>query len=398
LSTVQTSPGFMATQAEIKPESGKRLLFIDNLRWLMIVFVVIMHLNVTYSSFGSWYYIEKRSLDLFSTLLFAIYGSFTQAYFMGFLFLIAGYFVPGAYDKKGPGKFMADRLFRLGIPTLFYMLIIEPLNALIRGSFDHAVPTDLLKQYWNYISSFQFIGSSGPLWFALALLIFSVIYGLIRAFIPKTKLLQRNEPFQLTHTYVIVVILLISLGAFLLRWVQPIGTSFYNMQLCYFSAYIVLFILGIWAYRHDLFLNIPYRFGMTWFKIALWGGIPLWMVMIVAGGAMNGMTRFNGGLYWQSIAYALWESFFCVGVCLGLLVLFREKYNHQGKISKFLSNNAFGVYVFHAPILIALTLTARGIFIYPLLKMLLMTIIIVPVCFGFSGLIRTIPWFRKVFS
>lgn len=34
-----------------------RLLFIDNLRWLMIILVVIMHLNVTYSSLGSWYYV-----------------------------------------------------------------------------------------------------------------------------------------------------------------------------------------------------------------------------------------------------------------------------------------------------------------------------------------------------
>ena len=31
----------------------ERLLYIDNLRLLMIVFVVIMHLAVTYSGFGS---------------------------------------------------------------------------------------------------------------------------------------------------------------------------------------------------------------------------------------------------------------------------------------------------------------------------------------------------------
>lgn len=397
---IQKSREFtILTKIQVKPGLGNRLLFIDNLRWLMIVFVVIMHLNVTYSTFGSWYYVEHRHLDIFSTIIFAIYGSFTQAYFMGFLFLIAGYFVPGAYDKKGPGKFVTDRLIRLGIPTLVYMLFIDPINNLIRGSMDHVVPSNWLGLYGNYIFSFRFIGSTGPLWFAFALLIFSLIYALARrVFAKNTTANPKEKPVSINHIQVIGVIFLIAVMAFLIRLVQPIGTSFFNMQLCYFAAYIVLFILGIIAYRYNLFLNIPYRFGITWFKIALWVGIPFWVVMIIGGGAKHGMSLYNGGLYWQTAAYAFWESFFCVGVCLGLLVLFREKHNTQGKVSKFLSENAFAVYVFHAPILIWITLMVREIAIYPLLKMILVSLIVLPVCFGVSALIRKIPGVRKIFS
>ncbi len=396
---IQKSPELANVKTVLKPDSGKRLLFIDNLRWLMIIFVVIMHLNVTYSNSGSWYYVEKHSLDIFSKIIFGMYGSFTQAYFMGFLFLIAGYFVPGSYDKKGALKFFSDRFIRLGIPTLFFMLILDPLTNIIRMSFVHAVPADLLSRYLSYISGFQFIGSSGPLWFAFALLIFSVIYALVRTTLLKNKIPQDNKSVSITHTHVIAVILLISIGAFLLRLVQPVGTAFYNMQLCYFSAYIVLFILGIIAYRHNLFQNIPYHFGMFWFKIALWAGIPLWFVIGIGGGALkNGTSLFNGGLHWQSAAIALWESFFCVGICLGLLVLFREKYNRQGRISKFLAANAFAVYVFHAPILVAASMLVQGIAIYPLLKMVIMVMIMVPACYGFAWLIRKIPGFTKIFS
>lgn len=396
---IQKSPGLANTEMLLKPASGKRLLFIDNLRWLMIIFVVIMHLNVTYSTIGSWYYVEKRSLDILSTFIFLIYGSFTQAYFMGFLFLIAGYFVPSSYDKKGALKFISDRFIRLGIPTLVFMLFLDPLTNIIKMSYDHAVPANLLSRYLSYLSGFQFIGSSGPLWFAFALLIFSVIYALVRMALPKNEIPQEdNKSVSITHTHVIAVILLISIVAFLLRLVQPIGTSFYNMQLCYFSAYIVLFILGIIAYRRNLFFHVPYRFGMTWFKIALGAGSLFWMLMAIAAFAIKGVTRFNGGLYWQSAAYALWESFFCVGICLGLLVLFREKYNKQGRVSKFLAANAFAVYVFHAPILVAASMLVRGVAIYPLLKMVIMVIIMVPVCFGFAWLIRKIPGFAKIFS
>lgn len=378
-----------------------RLLFIDNLRWLMIILVVIMHLNVTYSSFGSWYYVEKRPLDALSYTLFGMYGSFIQAFFMGFLFLIAGYFVPGSFDKKGAGKFITDRLIRLGIPTLFYMLIIHPTVIWIMSSFNPSVSTSpgLLSQYWHYISSFDFLSGSGPLWFAFALLIFSVIYALIRLVISKLKTAgASNKPVTITHTQIIAVGGLISVVAFLIRIAQPIGTAIYNMQLCYFAQYVVLFILGIMAYRWNSLISTPYSLGMKWFRIALLLGIPFWTVMMLKGGATESMAPYNGGLYWQSAAYTFWESFFCVGVCLGLLVLFREKYNTQGKLSRFLSENAFGVYVFHTPILVVLSMALRNITIYPLLKMLLMSIIALPVCFGFSYLIRKIPWFKSIFS
>jgi glucans biosynthesis protein C len=395
---IQNSPGFTPlTEISVKPGSGKRLLFIDNLRWLMIVFVVIMHLNVTYSSLGSWYYIEKHLIDKISYLLFGIYGSFTQAYFMGFLFLIAGYFVPSSYDKKGALRFITGRLFRLGLPTLIFMLLINPLISWILCSFNHSVPADIWVEYWKYIEHFWFISSSGPLWFAFALLIFSIIYAIIRRLILPNRFHQDRD-IPITHFKVIFLIFIISLGAFLFRLVQPMGTSFYNMQLCYFSSYIVLFILGMISYRRNWFLNIPYCLGMFWFKLALWAGIPFWLVMMRIGGADHGMARFSGGFYWQTVAYAFWESFFCIGVCLGLLVLFREKYNFQGKIGRFFSENAFAVYVFHAPILVFITLLARNITMYPLLKMILMVIVLVPVCFGFAALIRKIPGIKKLFS
>lgn len=56
---------------------------------------------------------------------------------------------------------------------------------------------------------------------------------------------------------------------------------------------------------------------------------------MVFGRAATDWTPFTGGMHWQAVAYAIWESFFCIGVCLGLLVLFRDKYNTQGKLSVF---------------------------------------------------------------
>src|SRR5215472_14895364 len=122
-------PGTARTVAPAAPPAaGIRLEFIDNLRWVMIVLVVSMHAAVTYSHLASWYFMEDPKPGLALTAVFATYQVFLQAFFMGLLFLIAGYFVPGAFERKGFGKFLRDRAVRLGVPSLLFMLTIQPLT------------------------------------------------------------------------------------------------------------------------------------------------------------------------------------------------------------------------------------------------------------------------------
>src|SRR5215475_14279633 len=99
----------------------KRLYFIDNLRWTMIMLVISMHAAVTYSNHGSWYYNEPAQLNRAGDLTFLTYQVFLQSFFMGILFFVAGFFVPGAFDRKGPGRFLRDRAWRLGMSSLFYI-------------------------------------------------------------------------------------------------------------------------------------------------------------------------------------------------------------------------------------------------------------------------------------
>ncbi|OCA97799.1 hypothetical protein BGS1_01850 [Clostridium beijerinckii] len=150
------------------------------------------------------------------------------------------------------------------------------------------------------------------------------------------------------------------------------------MQLGNFSSYIVLFILGIVAYRRKLLDSVTYDFGKVWFKLSSILGFPLCFIILILGGAAENPRTLLGGFYWQSMAFSIWESFFCVGICLGLLAIFRERFNTQGRLGRFLSANAFGVYVFHAPILVGITLLFRNIVIAPGLKMFLMAGIVLP--------------------
>ena len=95
---------------------------------------------------------------------------------MGFFFLLAGYFTPASLERKGYGRFIGDRFLRLGMPLLAFGLILGPLTAAIVTSAqgDGFWPT--FADLWQRK---QFI--NGPLWFAQALLIFSLGYCVWRA-------------------------------------------------------------------------------------------------------------------------------------------------------------------------------------------------------------------------
>jgi glucan biosynthesis protein C len=382
-----------------------RLSYIDNLRWLMIVLVVLVHICVTYSGLGSWYYKEARTLDIASTLVFYAFEIFCQAFFMGFLFLLAGHFLPSAYDRKGWGRFLLDRLVRLGVPTAVFMFVLHPVTVLIRDGLsgrDTTLP-GLLSWYGRYVRSFSFLRETGPLWFALALLVFSVVYGLARPLFgggrfPAVRPEQKRAA-RVSHGSVVALIAVMAAASFAMRMVQPIGSSWYNMQLCFFPQYVILFLVGLWTSRSGFLAEVPRRFGMLWFRLALFGGIPGWLALMAFGGALSGNeSAYAGGLHWQAAGFALWEALFCVGMCLGLLVLFRDRRNARTRLGGFLSANGFGVYVFHTPIVVAVSVTLAAVSLYPLAKALLVAAIALPAAFLFAALVRTVPGLKRLFS
>jgi glucan biosynthesis protein C len=369
-----------------------RLGFIDNLRWVMIVLVVSMHAAVTYSHVGSWYFMEDPKPGLPEMIGFATYQTYLQAFFMGFLFLIAGYFVPGAFDRKSRGKFLRDRAVRLGIPTLFYMLVIHP--AIVYGMLRdyYGITVSPLQGYLRYLGNpLKVLGSSGPMWFTFALLIFCLVYALL----PRAA--HNSDAALPTHVQVAALALVMGACSFLVRTVQPLGTNILNMQLCYFSQYVLLFAVGITAWRRNWLMRIPFGFGVRWMAVALipgtvaWGGFIVWVV------GTHTEAKISGGFTWQSAAMCFWEAFFCLGICLGLIVVFREKFDRQGRVARWLSDNCFSVYVFHAPVLIGVTLMMRGYLAPKPLKFLLASAIASVVAWvGSSVLFRRIPVLKRV--
>ena len=168
------------TEAAQRPDtsvapSKPRLAYIDNIRTVLIALVVVGHLAITYGGEGDWYYKEQGQVsDIFSILALP-FGAILMASLLGLFSLIAGYFTAPAYDRKGAGGFLLDRIKRLAIPLAFYEVIINPVINYVRDVHE-GYAGSFLEFVRNFFSPLKSFGD-GPVWFLEMLLIFSIVYA-----------------------------------------------------------------------------------------------------------------------------------------------------------------------------------------------------------------------------
>ena len=81
---------------------------------------------------------------------------------------------------------------------------------------------------------------------------------------------------------------------------------------------------------------------------------------------------------------------------MGLLVLFRERLKHQGKLAKEAAADVYTVYLIHPVVLVGFAYAFSVVALYPLLKWGIAVLITIPLCFLISSGIRRIPLVNRV--
>jgi glucans biosynthesis protein C len=192
---------------------------------------------------------------------------------------------------------------------------------------------------------------------------------------------------------VALIVAALALSTFVVRIAAPVGTSFYNMQLCYFPSYLAMFALGVGACRRRWLEGGSDRFALTNAAACLAVAALAWWPLLAYGGALERQVdAYAGGLHWQSAAMAGWESLVCVGMAFAVLAGFRAFASAQAPFARFMSRNAFAVYVIHPPLLIAAALAIACLAIPPVQKFVLLWMLAAAVSFGIAApLARRLP-------
>ena len=103
----------------------KRILYLDNIKFSLIMLVLAHHLAIAFGGSGNWPYVIAEP-GHFQHILLTIFNAVNQSFFMSLFFFISAYFNPGSYDKRGGRIFLRHKLLRLGVPWLVYFVILSP--------------------------------------------------------------------------------------------------------------------------------------------------------------------------------------------------------------------------------------------------------------------------------
>lgn len=319
--------------------------FLDRIRVLLTALVILHHTAIMYGASGGWY-LRYKSSGLASGFLLTLFCSINQAFFMGMFFLLAGYFSTRSFEKKGARPFLMDRLLRLGVPILVFGFVLGPFtNALAETPAGETV----WSFWWQLMTHGSF--NIGPLWFAYALLIFSVVYLVFRVLLPKVS--WHLSPNVLSHTKVAGFLLIWGLAAFAIRLWVPTGQERGLLQIGYFASYILLFFFGCAAAHGRLLENIDKKLALPWAWISLLTIPSLFAYGILSGALQGGSFHVNGGWTLPAFAYAMWEPFVACGIMLMLLWRFRVS-SQSWAFWKKLAPLCFAAFIIHPPVVVGL--------------------------------------------
>jgi glucans biosynthesis protein C len=241
-------------------QKGSRLLFIDNIRILLICLVIATHCSITYGGPGSWYFTDPAN-GPGNPFILTMLDAVNQSFFMGFFTLVSAYFVVGSLQRKGRSRFVHDRLVRLGIPLIVWILFIAPLIRYILAAGTGNEPASIPGFWASYFIPFHGL-QLGPMWFVFFLLVATFAYLAWTTYRPPAPHGEtKPRPFPAFQSILCLGILL-GLVTTIVRVFLPIGyTWFFTLQPPFFSQYIAAFIIGIYAAHNNWFEEIPDRVG-----------------------------------------------------------------------------------------------------------------------------------------
>ncbi|PTY06645.1 hypothetical protein DB347_11445 [Opitutaceae bacterium EW11] len=378
------------------PAHVARLPWVDQARTVLTFLVVSIHATIVYSHVGSWYFMHPVEPGLPTKIGFLVWEGHLQSFFMGLFFFLSGYFAHFSLQRRGPGGFVRERLFRLGIPLAFFVCVVQPFILFVLHPWSATGPDDLGAAWLRYFTSGQFVGGTGPLWFVETLLLFSLAFAAWRAARPVG---DPGRPIRFTGWHALGLGASLAVITFAVRLVQPFGTSIANLQLCFFTQYVAAFALGVRVARRwdlDALASIPWAVPVALVAVLMGPILQLgavWLSLPIAPGAE---PAFAGGWNLAAMAYALWEQ--CAGVflSLGLMALLRARANRPTKVWTWLSDRSFAVYVLHAPVLIGLTMLLNRYYGNPFVFAVALSTLAIAASYLVADLVRRIPGVKAV--
>jgi hypothetical protein len=360
------------------PADARRFVPIDNLRAVLVAWVIAGHALLGYTVVGGWPYDEvtEATMPRYLELILGTILGPTALFVMGTFFFLSGLLASGSIARHGPAGFIRQRLFRLGLPWLLFTLLIWPLLmwAAYRSA-GHSLPI------WEALQARQPFLDSGPLWFVQILLYVSLGHALLT---------WGGQAHGLHPRAVSLVVVAagIAVASFIIRiWFPARSQQILDLHLWQWPQCIGLYVLGVfvagqgWAERVPL--RTAQRCGIT-VVLAIATGIGVAALVGLSDFKRDGVP-FLGGWHWQALSLDVVEATLVVAGSVWLLGWAQRWLTSRRGLTR-VARGAYLAYLLQAPVLIGLEIAARSLDWPALVKALIVAMVAVSASFGLAWL------------
>ena len=361
--------------------------WLDNLRWVTVLLVLLYHVVYFYNNKGVFGGIGGfgDGPQYQDAVMYILYP-----WFMPLLFLLAGISARYALEKYDAKTWFRARTRKLLVPATIGLFVFHWMvgyfNTAVAASTG-AASTGALDGVPGVARFFMWsVSGTGPLWFIQDLWLFSLLLLLVRKLDGRNRLYEacgRAFGGKAGIVWVILLGVLFWLGEqTLIQHPRPESPDgLYNLYKPLF--YLIPFLLGYFVFAHE---GVQEAIGKNW--------IPL-MACAVAAGIILVVTTF--GQDYTAPAY-LSSPLNCLYgwlMCLAMTGWFKARFDCTGPFAAYMTRSSFGLYIVHYLVIASLGYMMKQ---YTQLPPVAMYLILTVAVFTLSPLlyevIRRIPFVR----
>ena len=369
--------------------------WIDNLRWVTVILVLLYHVIYFYNNKGVFGGVGGfgDGPQYQDTLMYVLYP-----WFMPLLFILAGVSARYSIQRNSTKKWFKNRTRKLLVPSTIGLLVFQWMT----GYFNtHVAGNDVLDSVQQPVKFFAWAFSGiGPLWFIQDLWLFSLLLLLIRKITSSLSRITKcsktcncfaSKGWLSVVALAVLGIILFWLGERTLIF-NPRPDSMDGLWNLYKPVfYIIPFLLGYYVYSYD---EVQKTLGKFW--------IPLMATAVISGAVLTITTFGKNNTIPQYLASPL-NCIYGWLMCMAMMGWFKARFDSTNRFATYMTQSSFGLYIVHyliiasfgymmyhytqlPPAAMYFILTAAVLIISPLLYEILHRIPIIRWCiFGEKG-------------
>ncbi|MGM9550798.1 MAG: acyltransferase family protein [Clostridia bacterium] len=296
-----------------------RKVYVDNIRWITVVLVVIYHVIYMFNSIVTFGVIGPFSAVQYQD----VYQYIVYPWFMLLLFVVSGMSARFSLEHSSSKEFVKSRTTKLLVPStigLFvFWWILGYYNTLIGGGFESLSQAPLPIRF-----IVMALSGTGPLWYIQMLWLFSSVLLLICR-IEKDRLYRICESVNVP---ILIALVLVVWGA-----AQILNTPI--IVVYRFGIYGVGFLIGYFIFSHDSVMEKLEKWWWIFLPVALLAGVIF-------------VLRFWGAPYAE---HEVLDTFLCNlyawTAVLAVFSVMKRWGNFDNSLSRFMNRKSWGLYLFH---------------------------------------------------